>query len=141
MLKVMFCLVRLPHLTRKDFQDYWRDSHAKLVRNHATELGIRRYVQNHTPLSDETSSLQLSRGSPAGFDGVAELWWDSPETFAARSPAAVAAASALLADERTFIDLARSPIFRCQVLEIIEPDSPGPLTTTVKNPELAKTET
>jgi uncharacterized protein (TIGR02118 family) len=113
MTKLVFCLRRLPHLSREEFQRYWIEQHGPLVRAHAAALGIRRYVQTHTlehPLNDV---LQASRGGPDGYDGVAELWWDDPETLAAASatPEGRAASAALLEDERRFIDLARSPLF------------------------------
>ena len=107
MVKLVFCLHRLPHLTREQFQRRWRDVHAPLVAAHAAPLGIRRYVQCHA-----LPGLAGARGSPAGFDGVAELWFDSLEQArAARGPAAREAGRILLEDERQFIDLARSPIF------------------------------
>ncbi|MFT5776135.1 EthD domain-containing protein, partial [Hyphomonas sp.] len=30
MIKLSFCLRRLPHLSREDFQTYWREQHAPL---------------------------------------------------------------------------------------------------------------
>ena len=38
MIKLVFCLRRLPHLSREAFQRYWLDSHGPLVRKlaHAT---------------------------------------------------------------------------------------------------------
>ena len=113
MIKLVFCLRRLPRLTREEFQRYWRETHAPLVRRHAGALGIRRYVQVHTlddPLQD---ALRASRGGPQAYDGVAELWWESRDALQAgtRDPAGQAAALELLEDERRFIDLARSPLF------------------------------
>jgi len=113
MTKLVFCLRRLPHLSREEFQRYWYDRHGPLVRSHAAALRIRRYVQTHTldhPLND---GLQASRGGPQAFDGVAELWWDSVDELAAAtaSEAGRAASLTLLEDERKFIDLERSPLF------------------------------
>ena len=31
MIKLTFCLIRLPHLTREAFQDYWLNTHGPLV--------------------------------------------------------------------------------------------------------------
>jgi uncharacterized protein (TIGR02118 family) len=113
MMKLVFCLRRLPHLSLAEFQRYWLDQHAPLVRRHARTLGIRRYVQTHTLDHPLNAALQTSRGGPDAFDGVAELWWDDPDSAAAAiaTPEGRAASEALLADERTFIDLARSPLF------------------------------
>jgi uncharacterized protein (TIGR02118 family) len=113
MVKLVFCLRRLPHLSRAEFQRYWRETHGPLVQRYATTLRIRRYVQLHTldhPLQD---ALRASRGGPEAFDGVAELWWESLEELEAtlQDPAGQRAAAELLADERRFIDLARSPLW------------------------------
>ena len=48
MFKMIYCLRRKPGLSRADFQRYWRDQHAPLVRRHAPSLGVRRYTQSHT---------------------------------------------------------------------------------------------
>ncbi|MFC0284297.1 EthD domain-containing protein [Camelimonas abortus] len=111
MIKLTFCLVRLPHLDRAEFQRYWREHHAPLVRSHAKALRLRRYVQSHALPEDAAPWLAKTRGAPEGFDGVAELWWDSMADFTHRSPEAAAAGAALLEDEKKFIDLARSPLF------------------------------
>ena len=113
MVKLVFCLRRLPHLSREEFQRYWRETHGPLVRTHAGALRIRRYVQVHTlddPLQD---ALRASRGGPEAFDGVAELWWESRADLAVAiaDPAGQQAARELLDDERRFIDLARSPLW------------------------------
>jgi uncharacterized protein (TIGR02118 family) len=113
MIKLVFCLRRLPQLSREEFQRYWFDRHAPLVRSHAATLQIRRYVQTHTGEQPLNDALQASRGGPEAYDGVAELWWDSAEAIGAATatPEGQAAGAALLEDERRFIDLARSPLF------------------------------
>jgi uncharacterized protein (TIGR02118 family) len=113
MIKLTFCLVRLPSFTREEFQDYWFNTHAPLVRSHREVLGIRRYVQLHSADPAASADLRQSRGGPEQYDGVAELWWDSFEDLARRlaEPRAVQAGIALLEDERKFIDLARSPLW------------------------------
>jgi uncharacterized protein (TIGR02118 family) len=111
MIKLVFCLRRLPHLSRAEFQRYWRETHAPLVRRHAATLGIRRYVQLHTLEHPTQDALRASRGGPEAYDGVAELWWDDVGDFARTDDDWRAAALALLEDERRFIDLERSPLF------------------------------
>jgi len=112
MIKLTFCLRRLPDLTRAQFQDYWFNRHAPLVAKHREVLRIRRYVQMHSGDDAMNAAIAASRGAPEMFDGVAELWWDSFEDIVANAhPDAPAAALALLEDERKFIDLARSPLF------------------------------
>jgi len=113
MLKLSFCLHRLPHLSREAFQRYWRETHAPLVLRHAQALGIERYVQLHTGHADLGAALRASRGAPEPYDGVAELWWRDRAAFevALGTLAAQQAGAELLADERRFIDLARSPLW------------------------------
>jgi uncharacterized protein (TIGR02118 family) len=121
MIKLSFCLHRLPGLTREQFQKYWLEVHAPLVRQHAAALRIHRYVQTHTLLGEAADSLRATRGGPPGYDGVAELWWKSEKELAeaAATPAGAAAGRALLEDERKFIDLARSPLFWAREHEMI----------------------
>jgi uncharacterized protein (TIGR02118 family) len=109
MVKLVFALRRLPHLSRQEFQRYWREKHAPLVESHRAVLGIRRYVQLHTLATPANDALRASRGAPDAYDGIAELWFDTLEL--ASTPAAAAAAMELLEDERRFIDHARSPIW------------------------------
>jgi len=109
MVKLTFVLRRAPHLSREEFQRYWREQHAPLVAKHRETLEIRRYVQLHTLETPLNAGLQRTRGGPDAYDGVAEIWLDSldwPQTEAAQ-----AAGLELLEDERRFIDLANSPIF------------------------------
>jgi uncharacterized protein (TIGR02118 family) len=112
MVKLVFCLTRLPHLSRDEFQHYWRQRHGPLVRESAKALGIRRYVQVHTLDTPVNDALRRGRGGPDAYDGVAELWFDSLEALAAAggTPEGKAAGRRLVEDERTFIDLARSPV-------------------------------
>jgi uncharacterized protein (TIGR02118 family) len=122
-IKLVFCLSRLPSLSLAEFQDYWLNNHAPLVRSHAETLKIGRYVQSHT-LDEPTfqTALSASRGAPEGFDGVAELWWDSREEMAAgtATPEGRDAARVLLEDERKFIDHSRSPLWISEEHQIVE---------------------
>jgi len=113
MLKLSFCLHRLPQLTRAEFQDYWRTKHAPLVAKNSAALGIRRYVQCHASTLELNDAIRAGRTSPEMYDGVAELWWDSVGVLQAvlASREGQAAGLELLEDERKFIDLARSPLW------------------------------
>ena len=113
MIKLTFALVRRPELTREAFQAYWFDQHAPLVASVREALRIRRYVQLHSLPDEISETLRQARGAPEGYDGVAQLWWDSLEDMAANAgnPAAVDAGRRLLEDERRFIDLSRSPLW------------------------------
>ena len=113
MIKLTFCLHRLPSLSREDFQRYWFDKHAPLVEQHRTALHIRRYVQMHSTTTEINDAIRTGRGAPEMYDGVAELWWDSIDDLEAAitSPEGQSAGRELLEDERKFIDLPRSPLF------------------------------
>ena len=121
MIKLVFCLCRRSELSREEFQRYWRDEHAPLVKAHADVLRIRRYVQVHALPSDVHGALRASRDAPEEYDGVAELWWDSLDDLAASAASddGRVAAATLLEDERRFIDLERSPIFLAEEHEIL----------------------
>ncbi|MBR9834625.1 MAG: EthD domain-containing protein [Alphaproteobacteria bacterium] len=113
MLKLTFCLHRLPELSRDDFQTYWRETHAPLVARHARTLGIVRYVQTHAETHDFNQTIRASRGAPDMYDGIAEIYFESWEALfaASENPGNAEAAAELLDDERKFIDLARSPLW------------------------------
>lgn len=113
MIKLTFCLVRSPSLTREAFQTYWRNTHAPLVASVKDALRIKRYVQLHSLSDDLAADARTARNAPAPYDGVAQLWWSSFDDIAAiaNDPAAREAGRLLLEDERKFIDLARSPLW------------------------------
>ncbi|MCC7268881.1 MAG: EthD domain-containing protein [Caulobacteraceae bacterium] len=121
MIKLTFCLVRRPELSRAEFQRYWREIHAPLVASVQAALRIRRYVQTHSLPQDASEGLRALRGGPFGYDGVAQLWWESLEVMAGLSedPAAIEAGRLLLEDERRFIDLSRSPLWWGEEHEIV----------------------
>jgi uncharacterized protein (TIGR02118 family) len=112
MIKVTFCLHRLPKLGLGEFHDYWLNKHGPLVRRLQPALGMVRYVQQHRLDNDLAAGMQRVRGAPEPFDGVAELWWRDEAAFtAARGPEAREAGRLLLEDEARFIDLERSPLW------------------------------
>ncbi len=113
MIKLTFALVRRPEFTRESFQAYWFNQHAPLVASVREVLRIRRYVQMHSLPAEISEPLRATRGGPEGYDGVAQLWWDSLEdmTVTNSDPAAIEAGRMLLEDERKFIDLSRSPLW------------------------------
>jgi uncharacterized protein (TIGR02118 family) len=122
MIKMIFCLKRLPQLSRGEFQRYWREQHAPLVKRHAAALKVRRYVQSHTISDPRLEMVSVARGSGGlDFDGVAELWWDSLESLlaAVSTEAGQVAGRELLEDEARFIDLPNSPVFFTEEFEVV----------------------
>lgn len=113
MIKLTFCIHRLPHMSREEFQSYWLETHAPLVKKHAQILNVRRYLQQH-PMDDPINdTIRKSRGTPGRFDGVAEVWFDSVESMMepASTEAGRAAMKAIREDEARFIDSERSPVW------------------------------
>ena len=112
MIILTFCLRRLSHLSRVEFQTYWRETHGPLVEKHRDALKFSTYNQVHTIDSDMGSVLGSVRGAPLGFDGFAEMIWASELDLevAMTSVEGRAAGRELLADEKRFIDLEQSPI-------------------------------
>jgi uncharacterized protein (TIGR02118 family) len=122
MIKLMFCLRRLPTLSIEQFQEYWLNKHAPLVRRVAPVLKIRRYVQSHSFVDERVAPAIAARGgSVAPYDGVAELWWNSIEDVLAAGATGESRAAGLelLEDERRFIDLSQSPLYFVREREII----------------------
>lgn len=114
MIKLMFCLRRLPHLSVEAFQDYWLNQHGPLVRSVASVLNIRRYVQSHALVDPRLDGISNSRETVVPpYDGVAELWFDDVEAILASGATEEgrAAGMLLLDDERRFIDLPNSPLY------------------------------
>jgi len=113
MLKLTFCLRRKPGLTLAAFQDYWLNKHGPLVHRLQPALGMVRYVQLHRRGDELGSGMAKVRGAPEPYDGVAELWWESEESFRASglTPEGREAGRLLLEDEAKFIDLPNSPLW------------------------------
>jgi uncharacterized protein (TIGR02118 family) len=70
--KLMAFISRKAGMNVADFQDYWRNRHAPIVRT--TPL-LPRYVQNHFVAEHYQDGLE------PGYDGVAELWWSSLDEY------------------------------------------------------------
>lgn len=123
MLKLTYCLLRLPNLSHEEFLDYWFNNHGPLVKSHREALRIVRYVQNHpTPQPDLHDPVRGAEADPKGYDGIAELWWDSKEDILAalETEEGREAGRSLLEDEKKFIDVARSPLWYNQEQVIFE---------------------
>lgn len=96
MVKSINFLKRKPGMSVEAFQEYWRTTHAELVKK-VPEL--RGYAQCHTLLSG------YRKGEPA-YDGVAELWYDDTDTM--RRIAGLPESRAALADEQNFADVSKA---------------------------------
>jgi uncharacterized protein (TIGR02118 family) len=122
MIKLVFCVTKRADMPQAEFHDYWLNQHGPLVRSRAADLNIKRYVQSHVTLPDVGQGIASARGmKKQGFDGIAELWWEDPDSLqAALGTDAGQAASALLAeDELNFIDMEKSTIFLSEEHQLV----------------------
>jgi uncharacterized protein (TIGR02118 family) len=122
MVKLVYCVARRADVPAEAFRRHWLEQHGPLVRTHARALRARRYVQSHTLTTDANEMLRASRDSAERYDGSREGWWDSLAEFSAAmdAPEARAAATALLEDEKRFIDITRSAVFFTEEHTIFE---------------------
>ena len=75
MIKSIGLLTRKPHLTHEQFVKHWVEIHAPLA--HAVP-GVRRYVQNHILEERHRADIPTTE---VEIDGIAELWYDDPESM------------------------------------------------------------
>ncbi len=121
--KMIFCLRRLPGMSAEEFSHYWHDRHAELFKDYAKALNVQRYTQSHRAEPKVNEALRAYRGAPDGYDGVAEVWFDSKQEMLAAmaSEQGRAAADILISDERNFIDHENSPIWIAEEYEVALP--------------------
>ena len=116
MIKFVYCVHRLPHLSPEAFRKYWLEEHGPLVRKYAKALRACRYVQSHTLDTPLNLVAREPRGAGEPYDGLTEVWWNSMEDLVAatESPEGQEANLLLTQDESRFVDLARSSVFFTQ---------------------------
>ena len=66
MIKLTFCLHRLPHLSREAFQDYWFNNHAQLVASGGMDGEVRLWQP-----SGVNAAVALLKGHKKGITGLA----------------------------------------------------------------------
>jgi len=129
MLKINFCMRRLPHLSREEFQRYYRKVHTRVLdADGVAALGMKRYVQLHTYPEEDCAELDMGRGCEPSFDAVAEIWLDDHEAFERHwlGPKGIEALKLLLEDEKNFVDWSRSVIFMSKELVMMDgPSTPA----------------
>lgn len=113
MYKTLIAINRRSDLTFDAFTQYWRSEHATLVRRLANDLGIVRYVQLHLPRS-VTNKAENDDRPYHGYDGIAEVWYESESAFrtAFKSEKGRKAAALLAYDEKNFMNGNGVMIFR-----------------------------
>ena len=110
LVKLHFPLRHLPSLSLDEAQRYWRVQHGPLIRSLSPAMGTLRYQQVHRYETPVATALATSRGIVAEpYSGHAEAWTDRS---AVRVTDELRAANrAAIADERHFINFARSAMW------------------------------
>jgi len=72
MIKSFTLIKRISDLTQKEFLQYWREEHGPLVAKIVPRF--RKYAQCH-PVKVSGPGVQ------SGLDGIAQMWWDTLESF------------------------------------------------------------
>lgn len=100
-------------MTREEFRDYWMNKHGPFFMSNAAAMGAKKYVQSHTLDTPLNEGLRTSRGMQPEYDGVAEVWFESVEALmeGMSSPEGQKLGTALLEDEKNFVDHSRSSAF------------------------------
>lgn len=98
MIKMICLLRRKEGMTPEEFHRYWREQHGPLVMSTKSAGWVRRYEQNHRPLSDYRDD-----DDRRGWDGVTVQWFDSMDDFHASLREEDYAL--IDADTRRFLDL------------------------------------
>lgn len=121
MIKIAFCLRKLPNLTDEEFHDYWLNTHGPLVKSVAGKIGLVKYIQLHTLDTPLNAMAREPRGAPEPFDGIAEAWWESMESLeqALNNPDTGRVWELLIEDEKKFIDLPNSPVWFAEEKHIL----------------------
>ena len=113
MIKITIFVTRKAGLTFEEFDSYWREKHAPLIKS-VIEFSrhVRKYVQSHLASSD----VPIAQGSD--YDGVAELWFDSVESLntAFNEPRYM---ELIRPDELKFVDLDRCVSIVCEEFQVI----------------------
>ncbi len=119
---IYYVVRRLPSLSRKQFQEYWLNTHGPLAKEHLKSLGARRYVQVHTIDDPMSELLQVARGiTEEPYDGIAIIVGERAKIIEAVSTEkGQRAMTELLEDEKNFIDFSRSAIWIAQEHVIFE---------------------
>jgi uncharacterized protein (TIGR02118 family) len=121
MIKIAFCLRKLPSLTDKEFHDYWFNTHGPIVKSVAARIELVKYIQLHTLDTPHNETARALRGAPEKFDGIAEAWWEDMASLekAMDDPTVADVWQLLVEDEAKFIDLPNSPVWFAEERVII----------------------
>jgi uncharacterized protein (TIGR02118 family) len=113
MVKIIICAVRKAGMSFQEFDTYWRDQHATVIKS-VPEFNrhVRRYVQCHLISTD------VPFATTGAYDGVAELWFDDVASLN-KAFAEPRYLEVIRQDELKFADVERCMSFVTQEFEVI----------------------
>ena len=110
MIKGIWQLKRLPGMMLGDFRKYWIEVHGAMG-HHLP--GVRRYVQSH-----QIDEIYHYPDQAPDYDGVAQLWFDSPEAM--QSAFDSSAGKAMAEDGAKFLEMSFTRNFVAREHVVIE---------------------
>ncbi|HEY6418140.1 MAG TPA: EthD domain-containing protein [Candidatus Binataceae bacterium] len=112
-IKVTYLLSKRDSLSVAECHKTWLNDHGPLVTSFANDMRAAKYIQSHTIAPEFNAAVVKSRGFATPLDGITEVWWKSMDDLTAGSatPRGAEAYSALIEDERRFVELSRSRCF------------------------------
>jgi uncharacterized protein (TIGR02118 family) len=120
-IRVMYVLHRRQGMSRAACQETWLKDHGPLVNGFAPVTGMRRYIQRHTVEAEAENGLTTGRDLAPDPDGLTTAWLDSFDDLTRPAiPELVHATETMIADERRFVDLARSRCFATRDVVIFD---------------------
>lgn len=105
--------------TDREFQYHYLNFNGPLVHSSAADMGIQRYLQVHTTRDPLTDQVRAIRGTGEPYPVSAELNWNPADML--KVGVGSLSAQAVLRDEETHIDFARSAIWQADEHVLIEP--------------------
>lgn len=112
-LKLVSVLRRKDGMSRSQFKTYGINTHAPIAKTALTTLGATRYVQSHTTDAVLNTTIALTHGTGAAYDGITASWFPSESSLisALATTAGTQADQAVAANEKNFIKPSESSYF------------------------------
>jgi hypothetical protein len=113
LVKLYFPLRHPANMSLDEAQLYWRTNHGPTIRNVASAMRMRRYLQVHRCEDPLEQQLRASRGTKAApYTGHAEAWFDRADLMTVGNTVEGRRAMEIaVEDESRFIDFANSAIW------------------------------
>lgn len=112
-IKVVYLLSCKDGLPVAECHRTWLHDHGRLAAGFAEVSHLARYIQSHAIEPELNDSIRAARGSATSFDGLTEIWLDSPADLkrGVATEEGRQAAATLAEDERRFVQMDRSHCF------------------------------